>query len=68
MDKFKEGDSVTYFPEYSPDKEGEKGVVKSVQDENFVFVVYNCGGEWHKYKEYTAARTNVKDLKNGWYN
>lgn len=62
--QFKKGDSVRYCPSHGGE---EKGVVKSVDDKGFCFVVYNCGGEWHKYEDYTAARTNPNDLKKGWY-
>jgi hypothetical protein len=59
---FKKGDSVTYCPEYGAK---EKGVVKEVRD-NIAFVVYKCGGEWHRYEEYTGAATNISDLQPGW--
>lgn len=29
-------------------------------------VVYNCGGDWDRWKAYTAASSNMKDLKIGW--
>jgi len=65
MKVFKIGDSVTYYPEYG---EPEKGVVKSLCDDpNYVFVVYNCNGEWHRYKDYTGCRTCVADLKSEWH-
>lgn len=58
------GQKVTYAPDYG---EPERGKVKSFsEDPNFVFVVYNCGGNWDNYENYTAARTNIKDLKLGW--
>ncbi len=60
---FKVGDKVTYF---APHKI-EKGIVKSISDENNTFVVYNCGGDWENYRDYTAARTNNKDLRLGWF-
>ena len=44
----------------------ENGVIKSLSDANHVFVVYNCGGNWMKYHNYTAARTHISDLKLGW--
>lgn len=59
---FKVGQKVTY---HSFDKH-EKGIVKSLSDNEYVFVVYNCGGEWDNYKDYTAARTRIADLTIGW--
>ena len=44
----------------------EKGIVKSMSDENHVFVVYKCAGEWDRYMSYTAARTKISDLRLGW--
>lgn len=59
------GQSVTYVPDHG---RREKGVVKSLsEDGQACFVVYNCGGEWHRYKEFTAARTNKRDLIPGWH-
>lgn len=52
---------------YKPGYKTENGIIKSLcEDKNFVFVVYNCGGEWKNYQDYTAARTNIKDLVLGW--
>lgn len=63
MIDIKPGDSVTYTPEYG---KHENGVVKSLSGDDHAFVVYHCNGEWHNYKDYTAARTSIKDLKKGW--
>ena len=41
-------------------------MVKSIAQNGGVFVVYNCGGEWHNFQNYTAANTNPNDLFNGW--
>lgn len=43
----------------------ENGIVKSIT-EHGIFVVYNCGGDWANYRDYTAANTNVCDLRSGW--
>jgi hypothetical protein len=56
------GERVTYITPY----ETEIGIVKSISDEEHVFVVYNCGGDWDNYRDYTAARTKISDLKHGW--
>ena len=34
-----------------------------MSSEEFIFVVYNCAGEWDNYKDYTAAATKPNDLK-----
>lgn len=62
VDNLKPGDTVTYNPGHKK----EKGIVKSIQDEEHVFVVYNCGGNWDNYENYTAARTPIEDLEKGW--
>ena len=58
----KVGDKVTYI---APSGK-EKGIVKSICDQEYVFVVYNCGGDWDNYAEYTGARTNKDNLVLGW--
>lgn len=62
------GDKVRYIPfTDAPEEVWEKGIVKSLcDDHNWVFVVYNCAGEWDNYKNYTAARTKVEQLIPGW--
>lgn len=43
------------------------GMIKSIPKEgNSVFVVYNCAEDWDNYENYTAALTNIKNLKSGW--
>lgn len=51
-----------------PEDSLENGIVKSIDpnDSDYVFVVYNCAGRWHDYKNYTAARTRVDQLHDGW--
>jgi hypothetical protein len=44
----------------------EHGIVKSLSDDNHVFVVYHCAGMWDNYKDYTAAKTEIIDLVVGW--
>lgn len=60
----KEGDKVHYMPAFG---EPENGIVKSV---SFLYasVVYSCGGDWERYKDYTSARTAISDLRLGWVN
>jgi len=59
---FQVGERVTYVTPFKK----ERGVVKSISDENNTFVVYNCNNEWHRYFDFTAARTSNDDLKKGW--
>ena len=64
---FAPGQRVHYIPFEGCDPDQyENGIVKSVSDENHVFVVYNCGGEWSRYQDYTAARTHISQLRGGW--
>lgn len=62
VEDFEVGEKVTY---HCFNKK-QKGIVKSESDEEHVFVVYNCGGDWGNYKFFTAARTNINDLTLGW--
>lgn len=67
VNELKKGDSVYYQPEhYKETNEFENGVVKSIAPDGGVFVVYKCGGEWHRYEEFTAANTRPEDLYIGW--
>jgi len=57
------GDKVTYVGV----NKKEHGIIKRVcEDSTHYFVVYNCGGEWDKYMDYTAAKTAKMDLELGW--
>ena len=60
--KFKIGKKVTYKTPYKC----EKGIIKSISDEDYSFVVYHCNDDWDNYKEYTAARTPNANLVPGW--
>lgn len=62
MKKINEGQKVTY---HSHGKH-EQGIVKSISDDEHVFVVYHCDGNWDDYKNYTAVRTKISDLTLGW--
>ena len=44
----------------------ENGIIKSFSNSNDVFVVYKCNNDWDYYYNYTAAKTCIKDLKEGW--
>ncbi|MFP4661961.1 MAG: hypothetical protein ACLFPF_07220 [Halanaerobiales bacterium] len=58
----KPGEKVTYITPYKQ----EKGIIKSIPDSEHAFVVYNCNEDWDNYRDYTAARTRIEDLKEGW--
>jgi hypothetical protein len=58
------GQRVHYCPDNGP---YENGIIKSITDAA-VFVVYNCGGNWDRYWDYTAANTNPRDLATEWVN
>lgn len=57
------GTKVTYVDHNGPK---EHGIVKSHGSDNMIFVVYKCNGEWERYKDFTAAATNIDDLVEGW--
>lgn len=42
--------------------ERQLGILKSWND-TWIFVVYNCGGDWENFKNYTAAATKPTDLE-----
>jgi phospholipase C len=56
------GDKVTYLSRWN----AEHGIIKSLSDDEHVFVVYHCDGDWDRYDDYTAARTRTSDLVLGW--
>lgn len=62
------GDKVHYAPAHYKEEQFENGIVKSIAPNGGVFVVYNCGGEWDKFMNYTAANTSLTDLVIGWKN
>ena len=71
--ELKEGDKVFHIP-FNEDNEFlyKNGIVKTIlthkNDVNdHVFVVYNCGGNWENYRDYTGTRTHIKELRKGWH-
>ena len=40
----------------------ERGRLKS-WNSHFIFVVYKCGGEWTRFKNFTGAATKPDDLR-----
>ena len=72
MINFKEveiGTKVHYQPNhYKIDNKWENGIVKELRSEqpDVAWVVYKCAQNWIDYKQYTSARTDLRDLKLGW--
>ena len=67
ISKIKPGDKVHYWPaHYIKQDKHENGMVKSLAPNGGVFVVYNCGGDWDNYREFTAANTKAHDLFYDW--
>lgn len=69
ISKIKIGDKVHYQPEQDKEENRyENGIIKSITkyENDSVFVVYNCAGDWNNYKNYTAANTNIRNLYLGW--
>jgi hypothetical protein len=72
----KVGDKVSYISssyfEGSGDKDIEIGIVKEISEvsesKNFVWVVFNCNGDWENYQKYTGQLTHTKHLQMGWDN
>jgi len=64
----KVGSEVHYQPKHYGDSRWENGLVKEIREgvDDKVWVVYNCAGKWHRYKDYTSACTFLTDLKLGW--
>lgn len=62
---FAVGDKVTYIYRASG-FDSEKGIIKEIIDNNFCFIVFNCGNDWDNYKEYTGEHCHLKSLRKGW--
>ena len=62
------GQKVHYRPDHYSDDEWENGIIKEIRQDTLdsVWVVYNCAGNWHRYEQYTSAKTNLRDLELGW--
>ena len=65
--KFKVKQKVHYIPFKGCDpSQYENGIVKSIQNEKYVFVVYHCNEDWKNINNYTAASTRISQLKAEW--
>ena len=62
------GAEVHYQPKHFSKDQYENGLVKEIREDTVhsVWVVYNCGGNWHRFTDYTGAKTNLTDLHLGW--
>lgn len=62
------GDKVCYIPyKDAPQHKWQNGIVKYRQVSlSHVFVVYNCANDWENFENYTAARTDVSSIIEGW--
>jgi len=62
------GDKVHYQPPQYGNTKWENGMIKEIptHTDESVRVVYNCNGEWYRYRDYTSALTNLSDLRLGW--
>jgi len=58
LEKKDEGKWVEY---HGRGGEVERGRIKSWNNE-FIFVVYRCDNQWHRFQDFTAAATNPEDL------
>ena len=65
---FKVGDKVHYQPKHYEHGRWENGIVKEIPSHTTasIRVVYNCGGDWDRFEDYTSALTHLGDLKLGW--
>ena len=69
ISQLKVGDKVHYQPEhYLTADRFENGIVKEIPTHrtDAVRVVYNCNQEWHRYRDYTSALTDLEYLNLGW--
>lgn len=41
--------------------EKERGRIKGWNDK-YIFVVYKCAGEWHRFQDFTGQATDPQDL------
>lgn len=66
--KLKIGDKVHYQPPHYGQNKWENGIVKEIPTHTAtgVRVVYNCGGDWDNFMNYTSALTDINDLKRDW--
>lgn len=60
LDRMKESD-VGRWVFYNNGYDTERGRIKSWNDK-FIFVVYRCDNQWHRFGDFTAAATKPEDL------
>lgn len=61
------GQKVHYQPKHFGDK-FENGMIKEIPEHTNteVRVVFNCGGDWDNFQDYTSALTKISDLHLNW--
>lgn len=64
LEIMKPGDTVLFSSHDT--SRTRKGIIKSIEDDEHAFVVYECEGEWLNYRDYAAEKTNIKQLVLGW--
>lgn len=47
---------------YHSHHDNQYGVIKSWNDK-WIFVVYHCDNQWHRYQDFTGAATRPEDLE-----
>jgi hypothetical protein len=52
---------VGRWVQYKDFRGTENGRIKSWNDE-FIFVVYHCDNQWHRFRDFTGAATNPEEL------
>lgn len=61
---FSKGQKVTYV---APGVKKQKGIIKELlPGQPIAWVVYNCGGDWGNYQNFTGSLTSLKNLEAGW--
>ena len=62
---YEKGEKVTYIG--NPRQGIQHGMVRKIHPEqDRVAVVFNCGGNWENFENYTAARCKASELEKGW--
>lgn len=68
LTELKIGMRVCYSPDSNSLLNTENGIVKSFPEDynGYVFIVYNCNGDWDNYMNYTGQSTKISRLIIGW--
>ena len=69
IEDLKVGAEVHYIRNYDKQQPYENGIIKAFwkfEDVLIVQVVYHCNDDWDNYRDYTAARSPIENLRLGW--